>query len=185
MPRAQPTPSRSANEQKIGDFFHACMDKKAVEQLHVKPIEPALAKIASLKTVNDIAAYVAEQHHTGIDRSVLFGFSSSPDFDNSSQQIAFATAGGLGLPDRDYYSKPDAKSQEIRKRYIEHIAQMFGLMGESAPDAQSDAATVMAIETSLAEASLTRVEKRNPYSLKHKISRDALRRMTPALDWDE
>ncbi len=161
------------------------MDTKAVEQLGTKPIDPALARIAALRSINDLSAYVAEQHRTGIDRDVLFGFSSDPDFDNSSQQIAFATAGGLGLPDRDYYSKPDAKSQEIRQRYLQHISRIFGMIGESAPDAQSDAANVMAIETSLAEASLTRVEKRDPYALKHKLSRDALRQLTPAFDWDE
>src|SRR5438270_4454132 len=83
---AQPTSSRSANEQKIGDFFHACMDEKAVEQLHTKPIDPALAKIAALRSINDIGTYVAAQHHTGIDRSVLFGLSSTPDFHNSSHE---------------------------------------------------------------------------------------------------
>lgn len=182
---AQQSASRSPNEQKIGDFFRACMDTKAVEQQGTKPIEPALAKIAGLKSINDIGSYVAEQHRIGIDRSVLFGFSSDPDYDNSSQQIAFATAGGLGLPDRDYYSKQDAKSQEIRQRYLQHMTDVFSSIGESGPDAQSDAATVMAIETALADASLTRVEKRNPYALKHKMSRDALRRLTPAFDWDE
>ncbi|MFL6417042.1 MAG: M13 family peptidase, partial [Bryobacteraceae bacterium] len=182
---ARQSSSRSPNEQKIGDLFHACMDTKAVEQLGTKPVDSALARIAGLKSVNDIGAYVAEQHHIGIDRSVLFGFSSDPDFDNSTQQIAFATAGGLGLPDRDYYSKTDAKSQEIRQRYLRHMDQVFGMVGESGPDAQSDAAMALSIETSLAEASLTRVEKRNPYSLKHKMSRDALRQLTPAFDWDE
>lgn len=177
--------TRSANEQKIGDFFRACMDTKAVEQLGVKPMEPFLAKIAALKSPNEIGAYVAEQHRTGIDRGVLFGFSSDPDFDNSSQQIAFGYAGGLGLPDRDYYSKQDAKSQEIRQRYVQHMTHMFQLIGESEPDARNDAQTVMQIETSLAQASLTRVEKRNPYSLKHKMSRDSLRQLTPAFDWDE
>jgi len=181
---SQPTPSRSPNEQKIGDFFHACMDTKAVEQLRTEPIQASLARIAGLRSANDIASYVAEEHRTGIDRGVLFGFSSDPDYDNSSRQIAFATAAGLGLPDRDYYSKQDAKSQEIRQRYSQHVARMLGMVGESAADAQSDAAAVLAIETSLAEASLTRVEKRNPYSLKHKLSRDDLRRLTPAFDWD-
>jgi putative endopeptidase len=181
---AQGGSSRSPDEQKIGDFFHACMDTKSVEQLRSKPIDSALAKIAALQSINDIGRYVAEEHRIGVDRDVLFGFSSSPDFDNSSQQMAFADAGGLGLPDRDYYSKTDAKSQEIRQRYVQHMTQMFGLLGESAPDAQSDATTVLSIETSLAEASLTRVEKRNPYNLKHKMSRDALRQLTPALDWD-
>src|SRR4051794_39878063 len=73
---ARQSSSRSPNEQKIGDFFHACMDTEAVEKLGTRPVDSALARIAGLKSVNDIGAYVAEQHHIGIDRSVLFGFSS-------------------------------------------------------------------------------------------------------------
>ncbi len=177
--------SRTANEQKIGDFFHACMDEAAVERAGAKPLEPMLAKIAGLKSPNEIAGYVAEQHREGIDRGVLFGFGSDQDFDNSSQMIAFSVAGGLGLPDRDYYTKTDPKSQETRQRYVEHVARMLEMIGESAPDAQADAQTVMRIETALAQASLTRVEKRNPYNLKHKYSRDELMHMVPAFDWDE
>jgi endothelin-converting enzyme/putative endopeptidase len=176
--------SRTPNEQKIGDFFHACMDESAVEGAGAKPLEPLLAKIAALNSTDDIAGYIAEQHKTGMDRGALFGFGSSPDFDNSSQEIAFARAGGLGLPDRDYYTKTDAKSQEIRQRYVQHIQRMLQMMGESAPDAKTDAGVVMAIETALAQSSLTRVERRNPYNLKHKVSREELHRMTPQFDWD-
>jgi len=181
---SQPTSSRTLNEQKIGDYFHACMDESAVERAGQKPIELMLTEIAQLGSVNDIARYVAGQHRGGVDRGVLFGFSSDQDFDNSSQVIAFALAGGLGLPDRDYYTKTDAKSQEIRQRYIEHIARMLGLIGETGPDAQADAQTVMTIETELAKASLTRVERRNPYNLKHPMSRAELSRLVPAFDWD-
>ncbi len=176
--------SRTANEQKIGDYFRACMDETAVERAGAKPLEPMLARIAGLKSINDISAYIGEQHKEGIDRGVLFGFSSDQDFDNSSQVIAFAFAGGLGLPDRDYYTKADPKSQEVRQRYVQHVKRMLEMIGESAPDAQSDAETVMRIETALAQASLTRVEKRNPYNLKHKYSRDDLMHIVPELDWD-
>ncbi len=176
--------SRAPNEQKIGDFFHACMDESAVEQAGAKPLEPWLARIAALHSVNDLGSYVAEQHRTGTDRGVLFGFGSSPDFDNSSQEIAFARAGGLSLPDRDYYIRTDAKSREIRQKYVQHIGRMLEMIGESAPDAQTDAGAVMAIETALAQSSLTRVERRNPYNLKHKVSREELQRMTPQFDWD-
>ncbi len=181
---SRPSPSRTANEQKIGDFFHACMDETAVNAAGAKPLEPLLKKIAALRSVNDIAAYVGEEHVQGIDRGVLFGFRSDQDFDNSSQVIAFTFAGGLGLPDRDYYTKTDAKSQEIRQRYVQHIQRMLQMLGESAPDAQGDAQGIMNIETELAKASLTRVEKRNPYNLKHKVSRADLRQMVPAFDWD-
>lgn len=181
---SDPKASRTPNEQKIGDFFHACMDASAVERAGTKPLDPFLAKIAALNSVDDIAPYIAEQHETGMDRGVLFGFGSSPDFDNSSQQTAFARAGGLSLPDRDYYTKTDAKSQEIRQKYMQHIQHMLQMIGESAPDAQADAQAVMVIETALAQSSLTRVERRNPYNLKHKASREELQRMTPRFDWD-
>lgn len=181
---SHPDPSRTPNQQKIGDFFHACMDLEAVAHAGAKPLEAELARIAALKSPNDIAGYVAEQHRNGIDRGVLFGFDSNQDFDNSSQVIAFALAGGLGLPDRDYYTRTDPKSQETRRKYLQHVERMLQMIGESAPDARADAQTVTTIETALAKASLTRVERRNPYNLKHKMSRADLRQMLPAFDWD-
>ena len=155
-----------------------------MERAGAKPLEPMLAGIASLKSINDISAYLSEQHKTGMDRGVLFGFGSDQDYDNSSQMIATVLAGGLGLPDRDYYTKVDPKSQEVRQRYVQHVQRMLEMIGESAADARADAQSVMRIETALAQASLTRVEKRNPYNLKHKYSRDDLMYMVPLFDWD-
>ena len=99
---------------------------------------------------------------------------------NSSSVIAFADAGGLGLPDRDYYTKTDAKSEEIRQKYLAHMAQMFQLLGDSPEAAAADAKAVMRIETALAKASLTRVEKRDPYKLFHKMTRAELQALTPS-----
>lgn len=175
---------RNANEQKIGDYFHACMDEPAIEQAGSKPLEPGLAQIAALKGINEIGAYIGAQNRMGVDRGVLFGFGPNQDYDDSSQMIAFAEAGGLGLPDRDYYTKTDAKSQETRQRYVQHVQRMLQLIGESAPDAQADAQIIMNIETALAKASLTRVEKRDPYNLKHKMPLAQLRQSVPAFDWD-
>ncbi len=181
---SQGGPSRTASEQKIGDYFHACMDESAIERAGAKPLEPMLARIAALKSVDDLASYVADSHRQNAGGDVLFNFDSVPDFDNSSQEIAEAGSGGLGLPDRDYYTKTDAKSAEIRQRYTEHITHMLTLLGESSSDAQADAKTVLAIETALAQASLTRIQKRDPYNLKHKLRRDDLLHLTPAFDWD-
>ncbi len=175
--------SRTANEQKIGDYFHACMDEQAVDRAGAKPLDSGLAMIANLKRIDELARYVGEENRKGIDQDLLFSFGSQQDFDDSSQMIASADAGGLGLPDRDYYTKTDAKSKEIRQRYVEHVKRMFMLLGESANDAQSDATAVMEVETSLATASLTVTERRNPYNLKHKVSRDDLLHMVPAFDW--
>jgi endothelin-converting enzyme/putative endopeptidase len=181
---SQPAASRTANEQKIGDFFHACMNEPAIESAGLKPLNPELTEIANLKSVNDIAGYIAGRHSKGIGQGILFSFGSDQDYDNSSQMIAAAKAGGLGLPDRDYYTKTDAKSGEIRHKYVEHVQRMLELLGESGPDARGDALSVMSIETALAMASLTRVEQRNPYNLKHKLGREELSAMTPAFDWN-
>jgi endothelin-converting enzyme/putative endopeptidase len=174
---------RSTNEQKIGDAFGSCMNTAAVEKAGAHPIGPGLARIAALKSLNDIPAYVAEEHHAGVNTNLLFRFGAEPDLDHSSQMLAYAYAGGLGLPDRDYYTKTDAKSVEIRQRYLQHVAHNLELTGESAKDAEAHAAWIMAIETKLAEASLTRVERRDPYKLKNRFTRQSLVKLTPEFAW--
>jgi endothelin-converting enzyme/putative endopeptidase len=179
---SQPEAKRSANEQKIGDLFEACMNGSEIESAGMKPLEPALAEIARLQNPDDVSRYVAGQHRDG--KEVLFEFGPGQDYNDSSRMIPFADAGGLGLPDRDYYTDTSAKSQEIRKRYVQHVAQMLRLLGEASTQADADAQSIMAIETALAKASLTRTEQRNPYNLKHMLTQDDLRHLTPAFDWD-
>jgi putative endopeptidase len=176
--------SRSANQQKIGDLFHACMDEAAIEKAGRAPIESVLKQVDGLKSLNDLPVFLANQHLTLYASSILFSFGSNQDYANSSAVIAFADAGGLGLPDRDYYSKPDLKSQEIRQKYVAHIARMFELLGEPPAESAANAATVMRIETALAAASLTRVEQRDPYKLFHKMPRSGLQALTPSFHWD-
>ncbi len=174
---------RTQQEQQIGDFFHACMDQTSIEKAGLSPIRPELEAIAALKSKREIAAVVAAEH-TDNGSDALFGFGSNQDFADSQQVIAFAAAAGLGLPDRDYYVKTDAKSQETREKYLQHVARMFELIGEDAPKAKADAAVVMAIETELAKASLTLVEKRDPYNLFHKLPPAEFKALTPSFDWD-
>ncbi|HET7784780.1 MAG TPA: M13 family metallopeptidase, partial [Myxococcales bacterium] len=113
---------------------------------------------------------------------LMFGFGSDQDFGDATQVIAFLDAGGLGLPDRDYYLKDDARSKEIRDKYALHVQQMLRLSGERDPGAGARA--VLKMETALARASLTRVERRDPYKLYHKLSRARLQALTPSLRWD-
>ena len=115
---------------------------------------------------------------------MLFGFGSGQDFGDSTQVIAFASAGGLGLPDRDYYLKTDAESQATRAKYVEHVQRMFVLLGDAPETAAGNARIVMDIETALAKATLTRVEQRDPYKLYHKLSLRQLQALTPAFRWD-
>jgi len=105
------------------------------------------------------------------------------DPDNSEQVIAELDQGGLGLPDRDYYTKDDAKSKENRERYLRHIQKIFELMGDNSETAKQNADTVMRMETALAKASLTLVERNDPYKLKHKMKVAELSQLTPNFDW--
>jgi endothelin-converting enzyme/putative endopeptidase len=136
-----------------------------------------------MKAKQDLARVIAALHLETGDSGFLFGFGSNQDFQDSNKMIAFAVAGGLGLPDRDYYIKDDEKSREIRAKYLEHVGRMFQLLGDTPEAASRNAATVMAIESELAKASLTRVESRDPYNLFHKYDYAGLKKLTPAFDW--
>ena len=180
---SDPERPRSKVETEIGDYFHACMDESAVEKAGAAPLKPELDKIAALKSVRDLPALLGQLHLGIVGDHMLFGFGSNQDYADSSQVIAFASAGGLGLPDRDYYTKTDAKSVETRQKYVEHMQKMLQLLGEQSQAAKTDAATVMSIETALAKVSLTRVDKRDPYKLFHKLTRAQLQALTPSFQW--
>ena len=182
---AKPSGSRSAVEQKIGDYFAACMDEAAVEKAAAAPLQPQLHEIAAIRSAGDLPPVLARLQLTTRGNGMLFDFGSNQDFADSNSVIAFASAGGLGLPDRDYYFKTDAKSQETRARYLEHVGKMFELLGDPPARAKAEAQTVMEIETALAKASLTRVEKRDPYKLFHKYTRAQTASLAPSVGWDE
>jgi endothelin-converting enzyme/putative endopeptidase len=174
---------RNANQQKIGDYFGACMDEKAIEARGAAPLTPYFDEIAKVRSNRDLPRVLARLQLALADPGLFFGFSSSQDFADSSRVIAFAVAGGLGLPDRDSYLKTDAKSKEIRAKYVAHIANTFKLLGDTPAQAQRNAARVMQMETTLAKASLSTVDKRNPYKLFHKVDAKGLQALTPGFDW--
>jgi putative endopeptidase len=181
---AKKTTGRTPTQQKIGDYFGACMDEAAVEKLGIAPLKPALAEIAAVKTKQDLAALLARQHLSTSGEGLLFGVGVDQDFADSTQIIAFLGAGGLGLPDRDYYTKTDAKSEEIRRKYLAHVQRVLQLIGDSPEVAKNEAQTIMEIETALAKASLTRVEQRDPHNLFHKMDLKQVKALTPSFDWD-
>jgi putative endopeptidase len=179
---AAATGQRDTVTQKIGDFYAACIDESTIETRGVSAIQSQLDAIAALKSVHDLASLVA-QFQLFSNRSMLFGGGSSQDPDNSNQVIAELDQGGLGLPDRDYYTKEDAKSKETRERYLQHVQKIFEVLGDKPETAKANAQTLMRIETSLAKASWTRVEQRDPYKLKHKMDLAALKALAPNFDW--
>ncbi len=162
---AIPSPTRSPNQQKIGDEYASCMDSAAINKLGLAPIQPELYRIDKMDTIAELPTVLAHLHWIGA--YAFFWVDSEQDYANSDSMILFINAGGLGLPDRDYYTRTDLKSVEQRKQYAGHVSRMFVLAGAAKPQADQDAQTVLAIETRLAKASLTIVEVRDPQNLNH------------------
>ena len=176
---AAPDPKRNAATQKIGDYYSSCMDEKAIEAKGAEPLKPGLERIAKIDSKAEIADVAAAMVHD----NVLFRFDSTQDFRDANQVIAEADQGGLGLPDRDYYVKDDAKSVELRKAYVAHVQKMFELLGDQPEAAAAEAQTVMRIETALAKGSMTRVERREPKNLDHKMTSGELEKISPDFQW--
>ncbi|MGC2719393.1 MAG: M13 family metallopeptidase [Candidatus Acidiferrales bacterium] len=174
--------NRDKVTEEIGDYYEACMNEAAIEKLGARPLDPAMQAIANVQNKNDIAALVAKLQTEGTD--AVFRAGSRQDQDDSNAVIMNVSQGGLGLPDRDYYLKDDAKSKETRGRYVQHVQKMFELLGDSPAVAAKHATTVMEIETRLAQASLTRLERRDPYKQKHKMTVPDLYKVAPAFDWN-
>jgi putative endopeptidase len=178
---------RNAVTQKIGDFYAACMDEGAVEKRGPAAIQPELDAIAQIKSAKEITPVVARLQLTysgySEDSSVLFSAGSMQDPDDSEHVIASVDQGGLGMPDRDYYVKDDAKSKETRERYVQHVQRVFELIGDGPATAEKNAETVMRLETAMARASLTRVQRRDPHNLVHKMKLADLTRLAPNFDW--
>ncbi len=175
---SHPGPAGSAT-QKIGDFYAAAMDESAIDKAGIAPFKDDLAVIAALKSPIDIAALIGAWQARGED--VLFDFEAQPDLKDSNKDIAYAGQGGLGLPDRDYYLRDDAKSKALRTQYQAHVARMLGLLGDG--DAKIEAGFVLALETRLAKASLDRVALREPANSYHIYTLKDADAKTPHFSW--
>src|SRR6478672_10406665 len=160
-------PKRSPVEQKIGDMYASCMDEATVNKSGSAPLKPELDRIAAITTKDQLVETIAYLQSLGVQ--AVFNFGASPDLHNASMIVANVAQGGLGLPDRDYYSDTDAKSQETREKYLEHVAKMFVLLGDDEAAAKKEAQAVMDIETKLADAAFKRVQMRDPKNRDHKM----------------
>ena len=170
-----------ADLQKVGDFYGSGMNEKAVDAAGVKPLEAELKQIDGMKSSGDVLKQIAHMHSMGI--FPLFLFSSGQDDKNSTTVISQAYQGGLGLPDRDYYTKDDAEKAKLRTDYVAHVTKMLTLAGESATDAAEHAKKIMEMETALAKAARTRVELRDPQKNYNKMKQSELQALTPAFNW--
>lgn len=173
----------TAIEQKVGDFYAACMDEKKANEFGTKPIQGQLADIEKITNAKQLLLEVAKLHDQAVP--ALFRFAVGVDQHNATKHLADVDQGGITLPDRDYYIKDDAKSVETREKYVAHVQKMFQLMGESPEQAAKDAKTVMDIETQLAKASMDRILRRDPKSSDHIVQVSELIQMAPNFSFPE
>lgn len=173
---------RGSTEQIIGDYYGSCMDESRVNARGMDPIKPWLAKIDDARDIAALQQVMAGMHDILVQ--VPFAFGSQQDFHKPSWVLADVGASGLGLPERDYYLKPEPRFKEARDKYIEHITAMFKLAGWDQKSAAAGAQTVMAMETKLAEASLENVALRDPAATDHNTTFAQLQAMAPHFDWN-
>ncbi len=174
---------RGTSEQKLGDFYASCMDEAKIEAEAAKPLQTELARIDAIRDIRNFQDEVATFHKRGV--SALFGFGAAQDFKRSTDVIAQAQQGGLSLPDRDYYTKADDKSKQLREQYASHVAKMFELLGDDADKSAAEAKSILDTETKLAEISRTRVDRRDPDKNYNKMTLAELSALTPNFSWSE
>jgi len=179
---AKSAAAAGSNQQKIGDFYASCMDTAAIEAAGVKPLAADFALIERVKDATGLQPLIAQLQQTGT--GYLFTFDSTQDLDDSTQVIAEINQGGLGLPDRDYYTRTDEKSKQLRTDYRAHVAKMFVLTGDPPEKADAEAQTVMALETALANASMSRTQMRDPHAVWHKMTLPQLKALAPDWAWE-
>lgn len=173
--------AKGTNTQKVGDFYASGMDTVAIEKNGITPLKPYLDAIDAMKSPSDIIGNIAVLH--GMFSNPAFSGNVTQDAKNSSLVIFSIGQGGLGLPDRDYYTRMDAQSKQLRDDYVVFITNMNKLMGADEATAAKNAAQIMQLETALAKASMTNVELRDPYAVYHKMSMSQLQSLTPNMDW--
>jgi endothelin-converting enzyme/putative endopeptidase len=164
-------------EQKIGDFYGACIDEKAAEAKGFEPVKPEMDKIATVKDKTTLIDVIAHSHTIGAGG--LFNFYANSDLHNADMVIAYIDQGGLTLPDRDYYIKDDPKQVEMRKNLTDYITQVYTLVGQSPEQAAESAKTVLRIETELAKAEMDRTLRRDPKNRDHKMKTEEAAALAP------
>jgi len=186
-------PKRTANEQKVGDYYFACMDTKTIDAHAAEWLKPELERIAAIKSKQDIAEEVAHLHRTipgaaelgdNQTNAALLGYSGQPDFADASHNVASIDQGGMALPGRSFYLDQDDKAKEIRTKYVQHVTNIFVLAGEKPEQAKGDAATVLAMETELAKGAMDPVARRDPKNLNNPMTLAQVKALTPSFDWD-
>jgi putative endopeptidase len=190
---AQLSPSRTPVQQKVGDYYAACMDEGNINKAGIAPLQPLLDRIAGMTNKSQLPEVVASIHQVirpanlnFIDAAyegVVFGIYAQPGLDDASITLAILDQSGMALPGREFYLNDDAKSKEIRDKYVKHVARLLVLSGESQAQADTDAKAVLAMETELANAAMDIVARRDPKNLNNKMSLQQIQALTPSFEW--
>ena len=170
-----------SDTQKLGAFYGACMDSARAEKLDASPMAPELKRIAAVATPAALQSEIARLHIDGVD--VAFQVGTEPDFKNTKLTVAAVGQGGLGMPDREYYLNDDSASVKLRDTYRAHVARTMQLLGDSPASSADAAKRILALETSIAKASMPLEMQRNPNNIYHPMSVDSLAKIAPGVDW--
>jgi putative endopeptidase len=185
--------ARTPVQQKIGDYWAACMDESGIEKEGLKPLQPQLDRIAALKSKTEITPEIVHLHRSfpgaweqsdNQTNAPFFGFTGQQDYDDASKVVAQVDQGGLSLPSRDYYIKTDPKALETLKKFRAHVQKMFELTGEPEAQAASDAGVVLELETGLAQGQMDNIKRRDPKNINNRMTLAQLQALTPAIDWN-
>ncbi|HEY0426419.1 MAG TPA: M13 family metallopeptidase [Pyrinomonadaceae bacterium] len=174
--------AKGSDVQLIGDFYNSCMDEASINKAGAKPLDGYFKQINSIKDARSLQKTIAELQKSGF--SPVFRFDVGSDDKNSSMNIVQIYQGGLSLPNRDYYTKTDEKSQQTRTQFLAHVTKMFTLLGDAPDKAKANAETVMKIENRLALASKTPIDLRDPIENYHKLKLAEVNQITPNFTWD-
>ena len=188
-----PNPSRTASEQKIGDFYASCIDQSSGKKNDLAAIQPLLARIQAMGDKRDIATVLAAIHSSfgqawngdnNQAAAALFGYGQQPDFNDVSHVVGGLDQGGLGMPSRDYYLKDDEPTKKIRGEYTKLIESLLQLGGTGAAEAATDSAIILRLETAMAKAQMDNVTRRDPNKINNRFTPAQLKSLMPNFDWD-
>jgi len=174
-------PARTANEQKIGDFYATCMNQDVIQAAGLKPLQPEFDRIAALKSKSELTGLLA--HEQLINVGAFFNYGEQQDFKDARKQIAVVDQGGRGLPERDYYFRTGAAAEKTRQQYVQHITNMLKLLGEPETVALAYATRIMVLETALAKVSMDITSQRDPKNIYHPMPVTGLTQLAPVISW--
>jgi putative endopeptidase len=175
------SPGDEPRRVRLATFYKTCMDEAAIEKAGAKPLAPWLKKIDGVKDKKTLLAVLVEMHASGM--FPVWNVDSEQDLKEATVVVAWLDQSGLGLPDRDYYTVDNDKMKDIRAKYVAHVERMLVLSGMKPAQAKKAAADVMELETALAKMQMTKVERRSPENLYHKVTLDELAKDAPGIDW--